>query len=290
MRYLALYLIFFYSIINSQSINVSSELDTSIANIGDIITWKIIANNSNQKNVVFPDLNIKSESISIRSQRSIFTDKGEIGKIIEMTFWDTGTFYTPEYQISILNKEMNVEYNLELEKLPLNIISVITPSMNAGLRPIKKPVPVKGLLPYRKILITILSIIIVIAIFWVWKKRIKNIYQKPVLTFSKTPKEIARSRISCLNEKGFAKEFYTEISHITREFVEFTTYVRALEMTTEEIIKNKELFLLDLESFNNWTTVLSKADMVKYAKHPVEYSEMIVDKDKVVQFIDSFSN
>ncbi len=61
-------------------------------------------------------------------------------------------------------------------------------------------------------------------------------------------------------------------------------------MTTEEIIKNKELFLFDLESFNNWTTVLSKADMVKYAKHPVEYSEMIVDKDKVVQFIDSFSN
>ena len=94
MRYLAFYFIFFYSIAQSQSINLSSEIDTSIANIGDIITWKIIANNSNQKNVIFPNLNIEGDSISIRSQRSIFTDKGEVGRIIEMTFWDTGRFYT----------------------------------------------------------------------------------------------------------------------------------------------------------------------------------------------------
>ena len=136
----------------------------------------------------------------------------------------------------------------------------------------------------------ILIIIIIIAIFWVWKKRLKNIYKKPIHTYNKTPIDIARYRLSNLNEKGFAKEFYTELSHITREFVEYTTYIRALEMTTEEIIQNKELFLFDLETFNDWITLLSKADMVKYAKESVEYSEMIVDKDKVTRFIDNFSN
>ena len=60
--------------------------------------------------------------------------------------------------------------------------------------------------------------------------------------------DIARNRLSNLNEKGFAKEFYTELSYITREFVEYTTYIRALEMTTEEIIQNKELFLFDKKS------------------------------------------
>ena len=103
MRYLVFYSVFFYSIVNSQSINISSEIDTSIANVGDIITWKIIAKNSKQKNVIFPDLILKGDSISIRSQKSIFTDKGEVGRIIEMTFWDKGRFYTPQYQISILN-------------------------------------------------------------------------------------------------------------------------------------------------------------------------------------------
>ena len=290
MRFLVFYSVFFYSIVNSQSINVSSEIDTSIANIGDIITWKIIAKNSSQKNVIFPDLIVKGDSISIRSQRSIFTDEGEVGRIIEMTFWDTGRFYTPQYQISILNNQGDVKYDLEPEKLFLDIVSVIKPSMNAVVRPIKKPVQVKGILPYREILFIILIIIIVIAIFWIWKKRLKNIYQKPIHTYNKTPLDIARSRLSSLNEKGFVKEFYTELSYITREFVEYTTYIRALEMTTEEIIQNKELFLFDLENFNDWITLLSKADMVKYAKKSVEYSEMVVDKDKVMKFIDNFSN
>ncbi|MBH15383.1 MAG: hypothetical protein CL871_04595 [Cytophagia bacterium] len=291
MRYLAFYLLFFFSsIANSQLINISSEVDTSIANIGDIITWKIIANNSDQKNVIFPDLNVKGDSISIRSQRSIFTDKGEVGRIIEITFWDTGRFHTPEYQISVLNKEREVKYKIGVEKLSLDIVSVIAPSMNAVPRPVKQPVPVKGILPYREFFFIILMAIIVLAIFWVWKKRLKNIYKKPVHLANKNPIDIARNRLSNLNEKGFAKEFYTELSHITREFVECSTYIRTLEMTTEEIIQNKELFLFDLESFNDWTTILSKADMVKYAKQSVDYSEMLLDKDKVSQFIDNFSN
>ena len=91
--------------------------------------------------MIFPDLILKGDSISIRSQRSIFTDKGEVGRIIEMTFWDTGRFYTPQYQISILNNQGDVKYDLEVEKLLLEIVSIITPSMNADVRPIKKPVP-----------------------------------------------------------------------------------------------------------------------------------------------------
>ena len=290
MRFLSFYFIIFFSIANSNSINIKSEIDTSIANIGDIITWKIIAKNSNQENVLFPNLMVKGDSISIRSQRPIFTDKGEVGRIIEMTFWDTGRVYTPQYQISILNDKGDIKYDIEAEKLFLDIVSIITPSVKPGARPLKKPVPVKGILPFREVLLMILLIVIVIAFIWVWKKRLKNIYQKPIHTYNKTPIDIARGRLSSLNEKGFAKEFYTEISHITREFIEYTTYIRALEMTTEEIIQNKELFFFDLEIFNDWITLLSKADMVKYARKPVEYSEMIADKDSAKQFIDNFLN
>ena len=118
------------------------------------------------------------------------------------------------------------------------------------------------------------------AIFLVWRKRLKNIYKNPINTYNKAPIDIARYRLSNLNEKGFAKEFYTELSHITREFVEYTTYIRTLEMTTQEIIQNKDLFVFNLETFNDWITLLSKADMVKYAKESAEYSEMTVDKDK----------
>jgi|TARA_B100000378_G_scaffold85549_1_gene67453 hypothetical protein len=100
--------------------------------------------------------------------------------------------------------------------------------------------------------------------------------------------EIANNRFSQLNKKGFAKEFYTEISHITKEYIEYSTYIRTLEMTTEEIIQNRDLFLIDDDSFSKWITILSKADLVKYAKQAIEPSEMDIDKNKAINFINNF--
>ena len=100
--------------------------------------------------------------------------------------------------------------------------------------------------------------------------------------------EIAKNRLVNLNEKGFVKDFYTEISHITREYIEHSKYIRTLEMTTEEIINNRTLFLFDDNSFSEWTDLLSKADLVKYAKQVIEVSERESDRDKAINFIDNF--
>ena len=48
--------------------------------------------------------------------------------------------------------------------------------------------------------------------------------------------------------------------------------------------------LFDLKIYNDWIALLSKSDMVKYAKQTVDYSEMIIDKDKVIHFIEKFSD
>tara|TARA_B110000116_G_scaffold188905_1_gene164011 strand:+ start:2073 stop:2393 length:321 start_codon:yes stop_codon:yes gene_type:complete len=101
--------------------------------------------------------------------------------------------------------------------------------------------------------------------------------------------EIAKNRLTNLNEKGFAKDFYTEISHITREYIEHSKYIKTLEMTTEEIINNRTLFLFDDNSFSEWTDLLYKADLVKYAKQAIEVSEMESDRYKAIDFIDNFS-
>ena len=114
-----------------------------------------------------------------------------------------------------------------------------------------------------------------------------NINHKTIYTLNKPPIDIARSRLSTLNEKGFAKEFYTELSYITREFVEYTTYIRALEMTTEEIIQNKELFLFDLKSYNDWIALLSKSDMVKYAGQMPTIDQFDDVKKDFIQIIKS---
>ena len=154
----------------------------------------------------------------------------------------------------------------------------------------KGPVAVKGVIPYKEILLIILCLVIVSAIIWVLRKRIKYIYPKNSYSIIKSPIEIANDRLSALNKKGFSKEFYSELSHITREYIEYSTYIRTLEMTTEEIIGNRDLFHCDDDSFSRWIDLLSKADLVKYAKQSIEPYEMDIDKDKVINLINNFSH
>jgi len=283
------HLVFFYSSVLAQSIYVTSEVDTSKASIGDIITWEIKGKGSQQnKKLEFPELNLKGDSISIYSQRLIFDDELVIGRIIEIAFWDTGRFYTPSYYVNVLDPQGNVDQDIEIEKVAIDIVSVLTSLSDVKVRPVKGPVAVKVVIPYKEILLIILCLVIVSAIIWVLRKRIKYIYPKNSYSIIKSPIEIANDRLSALNKKGFSKQFYSELSHITREYIEYSTYIRTLEMTTEEIIGNRELFHCDDDSFSQWIGLLSKADLVKYAKQSIEPYEMDIDKDKVINLINNF--
>ena len=46
------------------------------------------------------------------------------------------------------------------------------------------------------------------------------------------------------------KEFYIEISHILREYVENSVYIKSLEMTTEEITRNRDSFPFNKEEID----------------------------------------
>ena len=270
---------------------MTSEIDTSKANIGDIITWQIKGNNLGENNTLeYPKINLKSDSVSIYSQRLIFNNKEVIGRTIEIAFWDTGRFYTPLYFVNVLDQQGNFSYDLELEKIPIDIISVLESLGDVNARPVKGPVPIPRIIPYRKILLVFLSLLIIFLIIWVWNKRIKRIYQRSNQSDRKLPIEIANGRISSLNHKGFAKEFYTELSHITREYIEYSSYIRALEMTTEEIILNRNLFIVNDKNFSEWIALLTKADLVKYAKHSITDFEMENDKNTAINIINNFFN
>jgi len=283
------YLVFLYSSVLAQSIYVTSEVDTSKANIGDIITWEIKGKGSRQnKKLEFPELNLKGDSISIYSQRLIFDDELAVGRIIEIVFWDTGRFFTPSYYVNVLDPQGNVDQDIEIEKIAIDIVSVLTSLSDVKVRPVKGPVAVKGVIPYKEILLIILCLVIVSAIIWVLRKRIKYIYPKNSYSIIKSPIEIANDRLAALNKKGFSKEFYSELSHITREYIEYSTYIRTLEMTTEEIIGNRDLFHCNDDSFSQWIVLLSKADLVKYAKQSIEPYEMDIDKKKVIDLINNF--
>ena len=76
------------------------------------------------------------------------------------------------------------------------------------------------------------------------------------------------------------------MSHISREYVERKYFIRTLEMTTEEIIDNQDLFPWESQQFFKWSQFLEEADLVKYARDIPTPEKMTLDKEKVVSLIE----
>ena len=119
----------------------------------------------------------------------------------------------------------------------------------------------------------------------IWKKRQKKIYKKIDYNFAESPKDKAYRRLEELDSSQFTKEFYTQLSHIFREYIEHKYYIRTLEMTTDEINNSRQLFPIKDSQFSELITFLNRADNVKYALQlPGEY-EMNSDKEKIKSLI-----
>ena len=274
------------NIVFANSIKIQTEVDTSTATIGDVINWRVFTENTSE-NLDFPSLLIESDSLSIKSQRAIIKDDDIVGRVFEITFWDTGFFYTPNYIVNVLDVEGNVKYDIETIKAPINIVSIFSKVNDNTIRPIKGPLPVKGIIPIRLTIIILLIILLVIALIFVWNKRVIELTTKNYINNRKSPHENALSRLMLLDEKGFSKHFYIEISYVLRQYLENTKYIRALEMTTEEISQVRHLFLIDDVYFDDCINLLFKAELVKYAKKTIDAAEMKIDKDRAISFINN---
>ena len=174
-----------------------------------------------------------------------------------------------------------LDFFMEVPKLEYVISSVLPVLDDKNFRPLKGPVPVKNVWPIKNIISYIIIIIAIYGIIKVWKRRVKKTYKKLDYDFIESPKERAIRRLEELNSSQFTKEFYTQLSHIFREYIERKYYIRTLEMTTEEIKNFKLFFPIKENQFNVLITFLNRADNVKYALQLPSKSEMNKDKEKI---------
>ena len=158
---------------------------------------------------------------------------------------------------------------------------VLDDIQDKNFRPLKGPVSVKDIIPIRTILLSISLLVLVLGIVWVWKKRKKKQYQKINYSLIESPEERALRRLNALDSSGLLKDFYANLSHISRELIETKYYIRALEMSTEEINFHRKLFPVDDSRFIDWIQFLNEADLVKYAKETPSSEKTLLDKERV---------
>ena len=270
----------------AQSTIVSSELDTTQGYIGDVVNWTVLIDNAENRRIQFPELFLQDDTVSVRTKKLLYNKGIVTGITFELVFWDTGKFQTPAYQVDILNDSDTVISSIAPEPIELTILSLLASTGNSDFRPIKGPVPVRSLFPLRLTVLGILAVFLIACIYWTWSQRINVKYQRNEYLVSKSPREKAIRRLEELNINGFAKDYYAELSHISREYVEYSTFIRALEMTTKEINDNRNLFPINDKMFADWVKTLSIADLVKYARAIPDSTQMDLDHQKIICFIE----
>lgn len=272
------------------SIQIESKVDTTLARIGDIITFDVISHFADDRILLFPDMQ-ENESMEIRSKSILKTYDLSDRVKFEIVFWDTGGFTIPEYPVQVLNADSTVDFTIKTDSVNINVISMLAGTDDRSLRPIKDPVALKEPLDWYKWLLILVLIVLVLILFGLWQRRIKKPQLEKISVSEKqSAKDIAIVRLDELQKliKVDCKTFYLHLSFMIREFIENQYYIRALEMTTGEIRKFRDALDLD-NDFIGIINILNRADLAKFAKYEFNVSERQSDFDWISNFISNIN-
>ena len=273
-------------ILFGQYLSVNSELDTTRGFIGDVFNWTIKVEGLNQQTIKLPELTSQDDTISIKKKNYIYKEDKLYGIQYELIPWDTGRFKTPEFSIRLLNNGKFEGDSIIADPIYFSVSSILTSSTKTDFQDIKDPVPVKGIFPIRLLLYCFILIVIVLGIAWVWRKRQLPRYHKIDYSNIEAPYARASRRLRELDDSGLIKEYYSELSHISREYIETKYFIRTLEMTTEEIDEARKLFPVKSDHLSEWIEFLYAADQVKYARSIPKAEMMLFHKNKVKSMIE----
>jgi len=232
----------------------------------------------------------------IQLKNSFFkVSKNKFDANLELVFWDTGSILVPEISINIMNLDSAAIYSINSDSFFVNIVSVKEKNLTLnsgsnGILPIKGPVEIQNNENLSLILKIILLVAISFGIVSLWKKRIKKEFSTEASLSYQKPFEVALKKLelmkkSDISNKELKKDFYVKISFIIREYIETSFFIRSLEMTTEEIRNNSEILPFDRSLAMELVSILSLADLVKYAKDDKDAGQCLKSLESSIEFV-----
>ena len=275
------------------SIALSVEIDTLQTTIGYPISYRLNVSHPDTNLIDFPNLRFKD---NLQLQNSSFSpNRNNFEANLELVFWDTGYIVIPEIEINILNLDSVKLYSINSDSIIVEVVSVKEKNMNLspgsdGILPIKGPVKVQTYEDLYLALKIITLAIIAYGIISLWKKRSKKELEKVDRSNYVMPTNIALMKLEKLKQFELSsevskKDFFVKISLILREYIENSFFIRALEMTTEDISDNYELFPFDSDLVTELTSILQRADMVKYAREKKDREQCMKYLKRSISFV-----
>jgi len=285
-----LLLLFSTSIFAQQK--VVTSIDTTKNKIGAEFKLTLKTSVDTLSKVVFPKLK-NIGALEVIQSYPVDTvkkdDRYELIKKYGLTQFDSGKYTIPSIKILINNKEFLTD------SIKVEVANVEVDTLRQKMYDIKDIVKAEDSLgDWWKYLLGILLILGIGAfVYWYTKIRQKKKIEEEVY---KTPIEKATSLLNTLEKKelwqhGEIKAYYSELTDITRNYIEEAIEIPAMESTTSELIEGlkeasqKKKMKLSQETIENLFAVLKQADLVKFAKSkPLEF-EITEDRNRIQKTI-----
>tara|TARA_B100001758_G_scaffold227988_1_gene221830 strand:- start:2520 stop:3374 length:855 start_codon:yes stop_codon:yes gene_type:complete len=247
-------------LVSNYTIAQTALLDTNAILIGEQLNFTL--SNKVKNTEIWPTYeDFLIEGIEIIKASEIDTSNGVISQQFIITAWDSGSYYIPPITFSANNIT---------EGLLLNVQTILLKE-GAELKDIKQPMDAP--IGWSDIWPWLLVLLFLGIVFYILKKYIFKKNKSPKIIKQKTliPADvIALKKLSELEnanfwQEGRIKKYHSALSEIIRRYTEQRFQFIALELTTTEIIeelKNK----LNIEQLDNLRTLLTRADLAKFAK------------------------
>ncbi len=266
---------------SAQNASASATIDTNHVLIGDHIKYNYKASFPIKAQVTLPfiadTLCSKVEVISRSKLDTLLSaDKKLItySQTINIASFDSGSFVVPPMIFDFTMPGDTTK--LSVNTLPITIyINTVAVDTTKAIKDIKaiyhEPITLREILIWGSIILGGL-LLIGLAIFIIRKIRRKekiiNLQFKPkVPAHEKALLELEKLRNEKLWQGGKIKEFHSLLTDILRVYIEERFETIAMEMTTYDIMFSLKVKISEKEELKRLEHILTRADMVKFAKY-----------------------
>jgi hypothetical protein len=293
-------LLFSAFILKGQDVKVTSAFDSTRILIGDQIHFTITIDQPSDINLKlqgFKDTLVKN--IEVLKGPQIDTSVLGSGKIrvtekYLVTSFDSGYYHVNPVYAEAKTADGLKRFYSDYAKLGVAKYR-ISPADSAAriydiINPYKAPLTFRDVIPW--VLLGLIAAALIWGIIRFIKNR-KNVKTEKEVVVNPDPahviafRELEKLKAEELWQKGHIKAYYTRLTEILRQYLENRYNVYSLEMTTSETLYAllKTGFKKD-ESFTTLKTVLTTADLVKFAKYVPDNDENEASFLKAWNFVD----
>ncbi|MEO8516553.1 MAG: hypothetical protein ABI426_07405 [Flavobacterium sp.] len=282
------YLVLVTSLGFAQTKQLETSVNTTKNKIGAQFTLTLKANVNETSKVIFPKVNTMGnleviESYPIDTVKE--SSRYQLIKKYGLTQFDSGKYVIPRIAV-LIDKRPVLSDSIKVE-----VFNVKVDTLKQKMYDIKPIITVEKPTGdwWKYLLGLVLLLGAGLGVYFLWKKY-KKTPEKEIVYNS--PIEKATSLLQLLEkkellEKGEIKEYYSELTDITRDYIEEAIEIPAKESTTSELIaglklaSNRKKMKLSKETLIILEKVLKQADLVKFAKvKPLDF-EIAEDRKKI---------